>query len=289
MLIIDAHQHFWDPARARYDWLSPALAPINRRIGFDELAPILESTGVDGTILVQAADNAEDSDCMFEHAAAHPEIVGVVAWLPLDRPAAAAERLAALRLRPGFVGVRNLIHDRPDPDWLLRPDVLEGLGVLAAADVPFDLVTSLPRHLSHVPALSERHPGLRIVVDHLGKPPIGADGAQWRALLARAAANPRVYAKVSGLYPASGDPTGWDAGTLRPIVDHALEVFGPDRLMYGGDWPISVRYGGYHKVWAALSTIFDELGPADRAALLGGTATAFYRLPPERLAVLRRG
>jgi L-fuconolactonase len=237
---------------------------------------------------VQAADNAEDSDCMFEHAAAHPEIVGVVAWVPLDRPAAAAERLDALRQRPEFVGVRNLIHDRADPDWLLRPDVGEGLGVLAAAGVPFDLVTSLPRHLSHVPALSERHPELRIVVDHLGKPPIGADCAQWRALLARAAENPRVYAKVSGLYPAAGDPTRWDAGTLRPVVEHALDVFGPGRLMYGGDWPISVRYGGYHKVWAALSAIFDDLDPAARAGLLGGSATAFYRLPSDRLAALGR-
>jgi len=289
VLVVDAHQHFWDPARAAYDWLGPALAPINRRIGFDELAPILAATGVDATVLVQSADNADDSDCMFEMAAAHPEIAGVVAWVPLDQPALAAARLAVLRRRPEFVGVRNLIHEQPDPDWLLRPEVAEGLGLLAAAGVPFDLVAVLPRHLEHVPTLSERHPELRMVIDHLAKPPIGlASWEPWRTLIARAAENPRVYAKVSGLYPAAGDPLAWDAGTLRPFVDYALDLFGPDRLMYGGDWPISVLFGDYQKVWTELSAVFADLGPAERAALLGGTATAFYRLPADRLAALSR-
>ncbi len=151
--------------------------------------------------------------------------------------------------------------------------------------MPFDVVSVLPRHLEHVPTLSERHPALRMVIDHLSKPPIKAgDDEPWRTLIARAALNPRVYAKVSGLYPAAGDQTSWTADDIRPYLDHALECFGPQRLMFGSDWPVSVLAGGYARVWEQLSILFDELSPADRAAILGGTAEAFYRIPGDRLA-----
>lgn len=284
MTIIDAHQHFWNPARAAYDWLTDDLAPINRAIEFDELAPLLAATGVERTVLVQSADNWDDTVYMLEVAGAHPEIAAVVAWVPLDDPAAAAERLASLRREPVFCGIRNLIHTRPDADWLLRPDVDEGLGLLEEAGVPFDVVSVLPRHLEHVPVISERHPRLRMVIDHLSKPPIKAPGPEpWRTLLARAAENPLVFAKVSGLYPAAGDPADWTADDIRPYFEEALGLFGPDRLMFGGDWPISVLSGGYVRVWEQLSRLFDELPARDREAITGGTAARFYGIPPERL------
>ena len=289
MPLIDAHQHFWDPSRVTYDWLGPDLAPINRAFGFSDLAPLLDASGVDRTVLVQAADNQADTDSMFEIAAAHPEIAAVVAWVPLDDPAVVAERLPILRENPAFVGIRNLIHTRSDPDWLLRPDVDESLGVLEAQGVPFDVVSVLPRHLEHVPWLSERHPGLRMVIDHLSKPPIKAAGNEpWRTLIARAARNPRVYAKVSGLYPAVGDLDAWTADDIRPWLEFALECFGPDRLMFGGDWPVSVLAGGYLRVWEQLGILFDELAPGDRTAILGGTAEAFYRIPAARLGATDR-
>lgn len=284
MVVIDAHQHFWNPSRVAYDWLGPDLGPINRSIEFGDLAPLLDATGVERTVLVQSADNQADTEYMFEVAAAHPEIAAVVGWVPLDHPGIVAERLPALRANPAFVGIRNLIHTRDDPDWLLRPDVDESLGLLAANDVPFDVVSVLPRHLEHVPTISERHPGLRMVIDHLSKPPVRADSDQpWRRLIARAAENPLVHAKVSGLYPATGDMTDWTADDIRPYLEYALELFGPDRLMFGGDWPISVLAGGYVRVWEELGVLFGELVPADRAAILGGTAATFYRIPPERL------
>lgn len=284
MVVIDAHQHFWNPARVPYDWLGPDLGPINRAIEFPELEPLLAATGVERTVLVQSADNAADTDYMFEVAAAHPEIAAVVGWLPLDDPATVGEHLPALRANPVFVGVRNLIHTKADADWLLRPDVNESLGILAAHDVPFDVVSVLPRHLKHVPTLSERHPDLRMVIDHLSKPPIKAGGDEpWRSLIARAAENPHVYAKVSGLYPAVGDMTDWTADDVRPYLELALDLFGADRLMFGGDWPISVLAGGYVRVWNELNALFDELSPVDRAAILGGTAAAFYRIPAGRL------
>jgi L-fuconolactonase len=213
---------------------------------------------------------------MFEVAAAHPEIVGVVAWVPLDRPDEAAARLDELHKRPGFAGIRNLIHDQPDPDWLLRPEVGEGLALLERRGVPFDVISVLPRHLSHVPVLSERYPALRMVLDHLSHPPLGgADTSEWRTLITAAARNPLVFAKVSGLYPP--DPS-WTAADLQEVVEFAAELFGPDRLMFGSDWPVAELAGGYAKVRAELGRLIDQLPPAGREAVLGGTATRIYQL-----------
>jgi L-fuconolactonase len=277
MTVIDAHQHVWDPTRTRYDWLTADLALINRPIDFDELRPQLREAGVDATVLVQSADNDGDTDLMLETAEANPEIVAIVVYVPLERPEIAAERLADLRRNPLVVGVRNLIHDIPDPEWLLRPDVDEGLGVLENAGVTLDLIAMLPRHLELVPTLSERHPRLKIVIDHLAKPPIGLDDLEpWWSLIERAAENPLVHAKVSGLYPASSDSSAWTADAVRPFVSRALEVFGADRLMYGGDWPISILSGGYKLIWDGLSSIFAELDVLEREKILGGTAKRFY-------------
>jgi L-fuconolactonase len=162
---------------------------------------------------------------------------------------------------------------------VLRPDVDEGLGLLAAAGLTFDYVAVLPRHLEHVPTLSERHPDLRIVIDHLSKPPIGkADREPWWSLIAAAAENPLVHAKVSGLYPATA--------AIQPFVDRALELFGPSRLMYGGDWPISVAYGGYDAVFAGLRAALSGLPAADREQIWSGTARRFYRIDDSRLAAV---
>jgi L-fuconolactonase len=287
-MIIDAHQHVWDLDRARYDWLSAAHGPIFRTVTEVEVLPELRACGVDGVVLVQAADNAEDTALMLETATSHPEVVAVVAYLPLEDPAETAARLPALADDPLVVGIRNLIHDRPDPDFLLRPEVRQSLGLLAAAGLAFDVVSVLPRHLEHVPVLAAEHPDLRLVIDHLSKPPIGSQVLEpWRTLLARAAEHPNVYAKVSGLYP-SHDMTDWSTDTLRPVVAHAVEQFGPDRLMYGGDWPVSVLAGGYTAVWAGLHPLIAELGPEASRAVLGDTAVAVYGIDPGRLAALSR-
>jgi L-fuconolactonase len=290
-VIVDAHQHVWDLTRARYDWLGPAMAPINRTITEEEALPRLRSAGVDGAVLVQAADNREDTDYMLATAERHREVLAVVAYLPLEDPVAAEKQLAELVEQPLIVGIRNLIHDRADPDFLLRPDVNESLALIAAAGLTYDVVSVLPRHLEHVPVLAERHPELRMVIDHLSKPPIGGvdreppDRSAWWSLIERAAQSPNVYAKVSGLYPGD-DMTNWSTETIRPYVDHALECFGPSRLMYGGDWPVSILAGDYDAVWRGLRPLFDELAEPDRAAVLAGTAIEFYRIPDSRLAAL---
>ncbi|KQM82521.1 amidohydrolase [Agromyces sp. Leaf222] len=281
--VIDAHQHVWDLERAEYSWLTPEAGVLHRTIEMGEVLSEFAAAGVTGSVLVQSADNDDDTDHMFEVAARNPVVLGVVGYVPLHEPARAAERLAELQRRPGFSGVRNLIHDRPDPNWLRRPDVDESLGLLAAAGVPFDVVGVLPEHLEAVLAISERHPELDLVLDHLNKPPIGAETSDarkpWASLIARVAENPRVHGKVSGLYATTGDPAGWTVDAIRPVFDHALEVFGPDRLMYGGDWPVSLIAGGYTRVWQGLSELLADLTDAERAGILAGTARRFYTLP----------
>jgi L-fuconolactonase len=285
-MIIDAHQHVWDLDRAAYPWLGPQHGPIFRSIAEEEVLPQLRACGVDAVVLVQAADNAEDTALMLATAAAHREVVAVVAHLPLEDPDATAALLPGLAADPLVVGIRTLIHDQPDPDFLVRTEVRESLGLVAAAGLAFDVVAVLPRHLEHVPVLAAEHPGLRLVVDHLAAPPIGSDDLEpWQTLLARAAEPPNVHAKVSGLYPAA-DPTAWSTEALRPVLAHAARVFGPQRLMYGGDWPVSVLAGGYTAVWEGLHPLITELGVEAADAVLGGTAARVYRIDPGRLAAL---
>jgi len=286
-MIIDAHQHVWDLSRAEYPWLDAGAAPIDRTMELDEIVPAMRRIGVGATVLVQSADNEGDTANMLRVADAHPEVVAVVAWVPLDQPDRAAEMLARLRGDDRVVGIRALVHTNPDPQWILRSDVDEGLGLLEAQGVPFDYVVESPAALALLPELSERHPALSIVVDHLGKPPVGGTDAErvvWRRLLEAAAANPRVTAKVSGLYAASGRMGDWTLDAIRPFVDDSLEMLGAGRLMMGGDWPISVLAGGYERTWGALLALADELEPAEAAALLGETAAAVYAIAPARLA-----
>jgi L-fuconolactonase len=285
MPIIDAHQHVWDPARAEYSWLGPGLEPINRTVTFEEVQPSLVRCGVQATVLVQSADNDEDTNLMLDTAARFPQVAAVVAYAPLADPERTALLAARFEQDPLIVGVRNLIHNIPDPDWLLRADVREGLEVLESAGLAFDLVSVLPRHLEIIPELSARHPRLRMAIDHLSKPPIGTtDGGRWRTLMAEAARNPLVHAKISGLYAAAGDPASWSLASIRPYIESAVELFGPGRLMYGGDWPISVTAGGYDRIWSDISTVLSELPQGDRDQILGGTAQRFYRIDDVRLS-----
>ncbi|MET0784889.1 MAG: amidohydrolase family protein [Leifsonia flava] len=277
--MIDSHQHVWDLNRAEYAWLGPDAGILHRSIPMEEVLPSFAAAGITGSVLVQSADNDEDTEYMLEVARHSPQVLGVVGYVPLHEPDRAAQRLAELQREPLFCGVRNLIHDRSDPNWLLRDDVDATLGLLEEAGVPFDVVGVLPEHLQAVVAISERHPRLRIVLDHLNKPPIGApDDEPWRSLLARAAENPLVFGKVSGLYSAVGDPADWTVDGIRPVLDHALEVFGPDRLLYGGDWPVSLIAGGYARVFAGITGLLADLDESERARILAGSAVDFYSL-----------
>jgi L-fuconolactonase len=276
--VVDAHQHVWDLEKVDYPWLTPDYGPIHRTFEADELAPQLERAGVDNTVLVQALDSYEDTEHMLSVAEGYEFVAGVVGWVPLLRPDEAAEAVDRFKKNPYFKGIRHLIHEDPDPDWLLQEEVLESLGMLAGKGVPFDVVSVLPRHLEHVPTLAERLPELRMVIDHLSKPPIKEKGWEpWASLIARAAECPNVYAKVSGLNTAA-DPENWDSEDLKPYIDFAIDRFGVERLMFGGDWPVSILAGDYQKVWEETNKATADLSAGEREALFGGTAIRFYDL-----------
>jgi L-fuconolactonase len=280
-MIVDSHQHFWDPAKVEYPWLVPAYGPIYRAFEPSELEPQLAAAGVDRTVLVQSANSYADTDSMLAHAAVHEWIGAVVGWVPLEDAGEAARILDSRYLaNPKFKGIRHLNHTESDPDWLVRPAVIDGLRVLQERGLVYEVVAVFPLHLGHVPTLARACPGLTIVIDHLAKPPIASgDYDAWKADLRAAADYSNVHAKVSGLNTAADWET-WTAADLRESVGHALEVFGPKRLMFGSDWPVAILAGDYAKVWRETNAVLDDLGVAgtDRAAILGDNAAALYSL-----------
>ncbi|WP_129668765.1 amidohydrolase family protein [Phytoactinopolyspora endophytica] len=277
-MIIDAHQHLWDLSAVSYPWLTPESGRIYRTFTPADAEPELRAAGVSGSVLVQAADSIEDTEAMFSVGADHPWVKGVVGWVPLLEPDKAAATLDRFVTNPRFKGVRHLIHDDPDPDWVVRPAVIESLRLLAERDLSFDVVAVLPRHLEHVATLAEEIPDLRMVIDHLAKPPIKTREWQpWADLLARAGSYPHVYAKVSGLNTAA-DTESWTGEDLRPYVEHAYNVFGAERLMFGGDWPVALLAGDYQQVLRETLVALDFCTGDEREDILHRTATSFYRL-----------
>jgi L-fuconolactonase len=276
-LRVDAHHHVWDLSSGLYSWPTDAEPAIHRTITAAELAPELARAGIDATVIVQAADSLADTDAMLAAQDEHDWIAGVVGWLPLADREAAERELDSRRGR--LNGVRHLIHTEQDPEWLLRPEIQPGLQLLASAGLTFDVVGVFPEHLRLVPLIAAAHPELVLVIDHLAKPPFRADGwTAWVAQLQRAAAHPNVWAKVSGLDTAAG--AAWTVDELRPAWDTALEAFGPERLMFGSDWPVCLLVSSYGQVVAATRALAAELSPAEQERVMGGTAIDVYRLTP---------
>lgn len=279
-MIVDSHQHFWNLQKVAYPWLVPEYGPIYRTFEAPELEPQLRAAGVDKTVIVQSMDSYEDTDYMLDTAAHFGWVAGIVGWVPLLRPDEAARRLEHHRAHtPLFRGMRHLIHTEADPDWVVQDVVIESLRLFEAMGYTFDVVAVFPNHLRHVPTLSEKLPNLRIVIDHLAKPPYpdASAMATWRAQMAAAASNPNVFAKISGLNTAVGK-ADWKPADLQPAIDDALRLFGPDRLMFGGDWPVAILAGDYAGVIAATRACIAHLSPAEQAAIMGGTANRFYQL-----------
>jgi L-fuconolactonase len=256
-VIVDAHQHFWDPARADYPWMTDEVAPLRRRFGPEDLEPLLRAHGVDGTIVVQARHSLDETRELLAIAAATPFVLGVVGWVDLTGDV----QRQLLELDGELVGIRHQVHDEPDPAWLLRDDVQRGLGAVAAAGLVYDLLVRT-RELPAAVETARRHPELTFVLDHAGKRP-EADG-EWAEGVGALAALPNVRCKLSGLFTES-DPAG--------TVEYALEHFGPERCLFGSDWPVCLLAAEYGE---AL-----EIVGADEQ-VLGGTAIRTYALrsPP---------
>jgi L-fuconolactonase len=277
-VIVDAHQHFWNLEREALPWMTAEHGVIRRTFEPDDLEPLMQRAGVSRTVLVQAACSDSDTDFMFEHAAAREWIGAVVAWIDLRSPARARERLDELSQQPKLRGIRHLIHDEPDPHWILRDDVLESLALVERRRLILELPCVYPRHLADVPELAAGFPDLAIVIDHLGKPPLGGEGMdRWAEQLCAAASHGNVAAKLSGLNTAL-TASDWDAGDLREAVAVALGAFGPDRLVCGSDWPVALLNGDYERIWRETVRVIEQLAPLHAEQLLSQNAQRMYNL-----------
>ncbi len=277
MLSIDAHQHFWRIARGDYAWMDDSVSRIRKDYLPQDLATLTKPLGIDGTVVVQAAATVEETEFLLSLADATDWILGVVGWVNLERPDA-EETLVRLAKNPRFKGIRPMLQDIDDTGWILKPAVLKSLSKVAELGLCLDALVT-PRHLENLAKLAATLPDLPIVIDHCAKPEIAAGqdaGESWRAAMARLAAYPQVHCKLSGLANEYGD--GWSALTLKPVFDHVVSIFGPDRLMWGSDWPVLELSGRYDDWFTAAASMASDLDPVARQALFGGTATRFYNL-----------
>ncbi len=282
MTVIDAHHHVWDLAVRDQDWITgEAMAPIRRDFTLADLEPEARAAGVTGTVLVQTVTVAEETPEFLALADSHPLVAGVVGWTDLTDPGV-ADALAALAELPGgrhLVGVRHQVQSEPDPEWLLRADVQHGLAAVAGAGLVYDVLLKAHQLPSAVRA-AELRPELTFVLDHLGKPSIAAgEHDAWAADLARLAALPNTACKLSGLV-TEADWQGWTVADLRPYADTALDAFGPERTMFGSDWPVCRLAAGYGEVVEAAHELTGRLDPAERAEIFAETARRVYALPP---------
>ncbi|MFC5418091.1 MAG: amidohydrolase [Stutzerimonas stutzeri] len=270
---IDAHQHFWSLARGDYGWLTPALGLIHRDFGPADLAPLLAAHSVERTILVQAAPTEAETAYLLDIAAKTLFVAGVVGWSDFDAPNV-AERIATLAADPLLVGLRPMVQDIPDDGWLARPELAPAFKAMVANGLVFDALLK-PRHIPAMLAVLERHPNLACVIDHGAKPDlVNGDLTAWRVGIGALARHPGLTCKLSGLVTEAGPD--WTLETLRPVVEHLLATFGPERLIFGSDWPVVTLRASYAQWFEVAEALLAGLSEAQRAAVFGGNAQKLY-------------
>jgi L-fuconolactonase len=273
---IDSHHHVWRIARGDYGWLTPRLGELYRDYTLDDLAPLREASAVGATVLVQAAPTVAETEFLLSVAHASGGLVkGVVGWVDLAA-ADAVPTLTRLARDPLLKSVRPMLQDLDDPAWIIRPDVLRALAALRRLSLRLDALVT-PIQLPALVEMLERVRDLPVVLDHGGKPPIAAGGWEpWASLVAACAKHSRVRCKLSGLATEAG--ANWTIDTLRPYVNHLIDCFGAERIMWGSDWPVVERAGGYRRWVAATVALLASRSDAERAAIWSTTARRFYGL-----------
>jgi L-fuconolactonase len=279
MSVIDAHHHVWDLAVRDQPWLAgDELTPIRRTFTLDDLRPSARAAGVGATVLVQTVTVTQETPELLALAGTDPLVAGVVGWTDLTSPAVAGE-LARLLGGPGggwLVGIRHQVQSEPDPDWLRRPDVIRGLRAVAAAGLCYDLVV-LPHQLAAAHYAAAAVPGLTLILDHAGKPPIASgELGPWAVRVREFAALPNTACKLSGLVTEA--PPGAQSGAFTGVANVVLEAFGADRVMFGSDWPVCLLACDYAGVLGLAGTLTAGLSEAERTAVFGATAARVYRL-----------
>ena len=274
---IDAHQHFWQISRGDYDWMTDDVADIRHDILPSDLSSLIDRHGITGTVVVQAAATVAETEFLLGLAENNDFIKGVVGWVDLE-DADASQTLDRLMQSTAFKGVRPMLQDIEDSNWISQPKVMANLAALAERGLRLDALV-VPRHLKVLAQVAKELPELAIVIDHCAKPVIadGADaGDAWRDGMARLAEFPNLMCKISGLANEAGP--GWGTEQLQPVVDHVLRQFGADRVMWGSDWPVLNLVGDYDQWRAATAELLQGCSEQDRAAIYGGTAVKFYGL-----------
>ncbi len=272
---IDAHQHFWTLARGDYGWLTPDLDLIYRDFAPDDLAPMLKDAGIEGTVLVQAAPTVAETEYMLSLPDETPFIKGVVGWVDFEAPDA-VNQIAALDAHPALVGLRPMIQDITDPQWMLGDALTPAFTELTARGLTFDALT-LPHHLGPLKKLLSRHPDMKVVIDHGSKPLIrDAIFEGWAEDMAALASETNAWCKLSGLVTEAA--SDWTVDDLRPYVDHLLNTFGSSRLIWGSDWPVCTLASSYERWLETTDLLLSQLCSSERDAVMGGNAARAYNL-----------
>jgi len=275
---IDAHQHFWNPARGDYGWMPENDPIISRHYAPTDLADTLDSLGISQTILVQAAPSVAETNYLLGIADATPYVAKVVGWIDFEKPSQLKE-LQRLAAHPKFSGVRPMIQDIADDHWMLRDEVQWAYEAIIDLDLTFDCL-GFPRHLDNFQTLLSRYPNMRAVIDHGMKPQLQDHSAdnfeQWASGIASLAKNTSAFCKLSGLVTECD--SNWSTSILKPYTDHLLQAFGAERVMWGSDWPVvrlRCEYDSWHEMAQQLTT---ELSSSDRQRVFSTTAAHFYRI-----------
>lgn len=273
-MIVDSHLHIWERSAGQYGWLVPEFGPIYDDFPPERASRELVEAGVSGAILVQADDTEFDARYMFDAAKRYPWVWGVVAWVPIDEPAKAEAILGQWLSEETFCGVRQLVHDDPRDNVYRLPEVATTVDLLAHHGLPLDVPDAWPRDLPQVVDLARTHPGLTVILDHMGKPPVDPDElVRWSSSIRAFAEQPNTVVKLSGLHRPDRPFT---LDSVKSLWDLALDFFGPERMMVGSDWPISVAYGGYQPTWQTMQSLVATLSDGERDAVSWRTATRVY-------------
>jgi len=274
---IDAHQHFWQYDPTEHTWMTDEMAAIRRDFLPPDLKPLLDRVGFDGGIAVQARQSLEETRWLLELAARCEFIRGVVGWVDLRSPGLPS-RLAELAGQEKLVGVRHIVQDEPDNEFMLREDFRRGIAHLEEFDLAYDVLI-YPRQLGAAIRLVEDFPRQRFVLDHIAKPPI-AEGKRepWATGLCQLAQSPNLYCKLSGMV-TEARWKAWQADDFRPYLDVVFEAFGAERLMIGSDWPVCTLSASYEAAMGIVLDYVAQLPPAEQNGILGGNCERFYKLP----------
>ncbi|MEP2704030.1 MAG: amidohydrolase family protein [Roseibium sp.] len=278
-MIVDAHQHFWKIDRGDYFWMDDSVAEIRRDILPADLLPHANTCGVTASIAVQAAPTVAETEYLLDLAKESNLVQGVVGWVDLEN-AHVATTLSRLATSPDFKGIRPMLQDIEDTNWILKPNVLANLSIVSNLGLTLDALVQ-PRHLATINEVATKLPSLKIVIDHCAKPAIAGGknaGDDWRSDMSRLADHDQIYCKLSGLANEYGN--GWSAETLKPVFDHVMETFGANRIMWGSDWPVLELSGTYEDWFSCAQSLASGMTEQDRLMVFGGTACDFYRIQP---------